>query len=104
LFTLAPSSRVAFLRPRTGGDSKIRSNVKSTSATPKIPLQQQQKNINPSYYNYHYYTQKPPTSSTNVLATSLPASYNTNIKSSSQRLGRYVSHEQQGFISLFSNN
>uniref|UniRef100_A0A915NRX6 UBC core domain-containing protein n=1 Tax=Meloidogyne floridensis TaxID=298350 RepID=A0A915NRX6_9BILA len=91
----SPSSRVAFLRPRTGGDSKIRSNVKSTSATPKIPLQQQQKNINPSYYNYHYYTQKPPTSSTNVLATSLPASYIANTKSSSQRLGRYFSHEQQ---------
>ncbi|KAL7076726.1 hypothetical protein ACQ4LE_003795 [Meloidogyne hapla] len=83
------SSRVAFLRPRTGNDDS-KNNIKSCSITHKN-LQQQK---NPSFYNYHYYTQKPPTSSSMIktsTATSLPAKPSQNY----QRLGRYVSHEHQ---------
>ncbi|KAF7639067.1 UBIQUITIN_CONJUGAT_2 domain-containing protein [Meloidogyne graminicola] len=92
---LSPSSRVAFLRPRTGCDSKLRSNVNFTSSAFKNSQYQPK---NPIFYNYPYYTQKQ--SSTTTVKTStappLPVTFASKPPQSQnyQRLGG-LSNEQQ---------
>jgi hypothetical protein len=68
-------------------------------------LKQQQQNKTSLPFNYNYFTQKPSTTSSLstmdkiTAATSHPfASTGKASLQNYQRLGRYVSHEQQGFF------